>query len=162
MQKDKDKQNDSQSRDVTLEEFGQRLKEIRQQLRLLQKDFAASLEVTGSFLSEVEKGKANPGFDVLKRIYYVYNVNLNYLIDGIGEPFVDRNQPAVPISSATGLEKEKLQELLFYIENAPVVRYAVYEFFSNYLYKNKGMIEEDMEKIRKYLNKKKQEENPEA
>lgn len=161
MQKDKDKQYGGQSRKSSLEEFGQRFKEIRHHLKLLQKDFAANLDVTGSFLSEVEKGKAKPGLDVLRRLYLSYNVNLNYLLDGFGEPFLNRSESASPISSATGLEKEKLQELLFYIENAPVVRYAVYEFFSNYLYKNKGMIEEDMEKIRKYLQKKKQDENPE-
>jgi len=143
-------------KDEFLEEFGQRLKEIRQQLKLLQKDFAAGLEVSGSFLSEIEKGKTNPGFDVLRKIYVNYNVNLHYLMDGSGRPFVDQMR-AVSASVSTiisGPDREKLEELFYYIENAPVVRYAVYEFFSNYLYKNKGMIEEDMQKHRSYLQKK--------
>jgi len=155
MTKDKDNQNDKQMKDEFLEEFGQRLKEIRQKLKLLQKDFAAGLEVSGSFLSEIEKGKTNPGFDVLRKIYINYHVNLHYLMDGSGEPFVDETQVAYRAVSTTisGPDREKLDELLFYIEKAPVVRYAVYEFFSNYLYKNKGMIEEDMQKHHDYLHK---------
>jgi transcriptional regulator with XRE-family HTH domain len=165
MEKEKDKQDKQdkqdkpggvQTRDEYLEIFGQRLKEVRQQLKLLQKDFAASLEVSGSFLSEIEKGKANPGFDVLRKMYLIYNVNLHYLLGGQGEPFIDKTEASVSPSTAIGHEKEKLHELIFYIENAPVVRYAVYEFFSNYLYKNKGMVEEDMQKHKEYLLKKKQ------
>jgi AraC-like DNA-binding protein len=38
MPKDKDKQNEKHLKDEFLEEFGQRLKEVRQLLKLLQKD----------------------------------------------------------------------------------------------------------------------------
>ena len=155
MSKDKDKQNEKNLKDEFLEDFGQRLKEVRQLLKLLQKDFAASLEVSGSFLSEIEKGKANPGFDVLTKIYLNYDINLHYLIDGRGEPFVSKMGTVSQVESSilSGPDREKMEELLYYIEKAPVVRYAVYEFFSNYLYKNKGMIEEDMQKHRDYLQK---------
>jgi transcriptional regulator with XRE-family HTH domain len=155
MEQKSDKQTDAQVKDEYLEEFGQRFKEIRQQLRMLQKDLAAGLDVSGSFLSEIENGKTNPGFDFLKKIYINYNVNLHYLLDGRGEPFIDKTNMTLSSSPPTSPENEKLKELLYYIENAPVVRYAVYEFFSNYQYKNRGMIEEDMLKHHEYLQKKK-------
>ncbi|MGE5340648.1 MAG: helix-turn-helix domain-containing protein [Candidatus Omnitrophota bacterium] len=147
----------TQDKNKYLEEFGKRLKEIRQQLKLLQKDFAASLDVSGSFLSEIEKGKANPGFDVLRKIYLLYHVNLHFLLNGQGDPFIQQAEPASPDLPLTGQEKEKFEELMYYVKNAPVVRYAVYEFFSHYLYKNKGMIEEDMGKHRHYVEEKKQD-----
>lgn len=158
MSEDKGKQNDRQSKNEYLEEFGQRVKEVRQHLKLLQKDFAAGLEVSGSFLSEIEKGKANPGFDVMRKFFDNYNINLSYLLKGSGELFVTEGSAPTALGSKilTGPDLEKLQELLFYVENAPVVRYAIYEFFSNYMYRNKGMIEEDMKKHKAYLEKKKQ------
>jgi len=51
-------------------------------------------------------------------------------------------------------DREKLHELLFYIERAPVVRYSVYEFFSTYLFRNKEMIEEDIQRYQEYFFKK--------
>jgi len=150
----KGKQSDKLAKDEYLEAFGKRLKEVRQQLKLLQKDFAAGLDVSGSFLSEIEKGKANPGFDVLKKIYLNYNINLHYLLNGQGEPFIGNMEMSDLFAGLTGPEKEKLHELLHYIQNAPVLRYAVYEFFSNYLYRNRGMVEEDMRKHEVYLKKK--------
>ncbi len=47
-----------------------------------------------------------------------------------------------------GEEKETVEELLYYLENAPVVRFAVLEYFMNYLYQHKDMIDAQIEASR--------------
>jgi len=156
MDNEKEKTCDKPVKDEFLEEFGQRFKEVRQQLKLLQKDLAAGLEVTGSYLSEIEKGKVNPGFDILKRLYLEYNVNIHFLLDGKGDPILsyEGKEKSMNRMVLSDSDREKLHELLFYIERAPVVRYSVYEFFSTYLFRNKEMIEEDIQRYQEYFFKK--------
>ncbi|MDQ1353023.1 MAG: Helix-turn-helix protein, partial [Acidobacteriota bacterium] len=47
----------------TIFDFGNRLKIARGQLHLSQRDFAAQLDIAGSYLSEIEAGKTRPGFE---------------------------------------------------------------------------------------------------
>lgn len=136
-----------------LADFGERLKEAREQLRLKQKVFAAELDVTGSSVSGLEKGKSKPSYDVLKKMFNNFNISINYLLDGHGETIVNREIATERELDDTNPEDERLKELLYYIEKAPMVKYAVFEFFSNYLYQNKDAIKEDMKKHRQYLNR---------
>ncbi len=138
-----------------LKAFGERLKEARSQLKLLQKDFAANLDVSGSFLSELEKGKAKPGFDVLRKMYFLYNINIHYLIDGQGELFVKKDLASIVGPDDLSAESRTLRELLYYIENAPVVKYAVFEYFATYLHKNKDLVKGEMKKHRQFLRDRK-------
>jgi len=50
-------------------------------------------------------------------------------------------------------ENETLKELLYYMENAPMVKHSVFSYFLLYLYENKEVIKEDMEKHRAYLER---------
>ena len=138
-----------------LRAFGERLKEARLQLKLLQKDFAANLDVSGSFLSELEKGKTKPGFDVLKKMYFLYNINIHYLIDGKGDLFIKKDLSSIVDPDDSSAESRTLRELLYYIENAPVVKYAVFEYFATYLHKNKDLVKVEMKKHRQFLRDKK-------
>jgi hypothetical protein len=45
-----------------------------------------------------------------------------------------------------GEEKETVEELLYYLENAPVIRFAVLEYFLSYLYQHKDMIDAQIKK----------------
>jgi hypothetical protein len=40
---------------------------------------------------------------------------------------------------------EKIEELLYYLENSPIFMYAVLEFFSRYKLQNKELLEKDIE-----------------
>ncbi len=64
--------------------FGERLKELRQKLKLTQKEFVKDLSITPSALSLYEKGGANPSISVLKEIANKYNVSTDWLL-GINE-----------------------------------------------------------------------------
>jgi transcriptional regulator with XRE-family HTH domain len=133
--------------------FGERLKEARAQLRLKQKILAEGLDVTGSSVSGFEKGKSKPSFEVLKKMFNNFNININYLLDGYGEAIVNRELTAALELDDTNPEDERLKELLYYIDKAPMVKYAVFEFISNYLYQNKDAIKEDMKKHSQYLQR---------
>ena len=60
--------------------FGERLKELRQELNLTQKEFAKDLSITPSTLSLYEKGGANPSISVLAEIANTYNVSTDWLL----------------------------------------------------------------------------------
>ena len=47
---------------------GSRLKEGRTQLNLSQKEFAARMNMTSGYISELEYGKARPSFDFLTKL----------------------------------------------------------------------------------------------
>ena len=140
--------------------FGERLKYAREQLRLKQKNMSPFMEVSASSLSGLEKGKSKPSFDVLKKLYKNLNISVHYLVDGFGEAIIDRDLASTLKLDENNPEDEKLREMLQYIETAPMVKYALFEFFSNYVYQNKEAIKEDMKKHRQYLQRIKQKNQP--
>ncbi len=131
--------------------FGRRLKDIRRKLDIPQKDFAEKLEMSGSFLSEVEKGKAKPGYEFLKSLIIKFNINLLYLFTGEGPLFL--GEITEPESTGLRIEitenKEIFEEMFWYFTNVPAVKYAVLEFFKHYLFDHNEMIEFELKKLKK-------------
>lgn len=66
---------------------GQRFKEIRQALKLSQDDFGAELGLSSQGVSNIEKDKSFLALEKLQTLEK-FNVNLNFLIYGIGQPFI--------------------------------------------------------------------------
>lgn len=66
---------------------GLRFKKIRLELRLSQEALAEKFGITKAAVSAVERGKSFLNVKNLSILLLDYNVNLNYLICGIGEPF---------------------------------------------------------------------------
>ena len=124
-------------------EFGNRLRVIREKLGLKQKDFAMRIDKTPAFLSEIETGKSNPGFSVLRKIAETFNINLNYLMFGEGEVFRGSFGEAGAERQVYGIDDEKFIEMVNYFKRAPIVKYAVYEYFTQYIHKNREVIEAD-------------------
>jgi transcriptional regulator with XRE-family HTH domain len=136
-----------------LEEFGFRLKEARFQLKLSQKDFGKKMGITGSFISEIEKGKKYPGMAVLKNLGKIYNISMDYLINGKGRPFFPHqdNKPASFEIGPDNPDKEKIRQLLQYMANSPFVKYAMLTYFIDFLHRNKETIEENLAEYQGYL-----------
>ena len=59
--------------------FGQRIKKLRQELGLSQRDFAEKIGVTASALSSYEKGQKNPSVNVAVNISSSFRVSLDWL-----------------------------------------------------------------------------------
>lgn len=115
---------------------GQRLKEIRRQGRIQQKEMAAALDIAASYLCEIENGNAKPGQDFFIKVAMAYNVNLNYLLLGTGEMFgAVNNIKTKEFEIDNGIET--VEELNWLIEKS--------NFFKNSIMSlaNKLLIEED-------------------
>ena len=66
---------------------GRRLKHLRKQLNLRQKNFAEELQISQSTLSQIENDYYRPSFESLNRLTHLFDVNCNWLIAGTGHPF---------------------------------------------------------------------------
>jgi transcriptional regulator with XRE-family HTH domain len=122
--------------------FASRVKEIRRSLHLSQKEFAESIGLSPSYFSEVESGKFKPGFDFFVNIVKKYDVNIKYLATGEGEPFLN-NKPG---EGYYGEFSDRIEEMIRYIKKAPLMKFAILEFYTNYIYKNKEAIEGEVER----------------
>ena len=82
-----------------------------------------------------------------------YQVNISYLFTGKGNYFIhpgkeSSNEPAANEKEMPD-DKKISEEMKWYIDHIPVVRFALIEFFKSYLFEKRGMIEEELEKFRK-------------
>lgn len=64
------------------------LKHLRKLLNLTQEEFANNLSITGSYISDVERGKSVISNSILCLMEINYRINRDWLLKGEGEPFV--------------------------------------------------------------------------
>lgn len=64
-----------------MEQFGERIKEIRNQEKLSLKKLAEMTNTTSSFLSQVENNKSMPSLPVLKSIADALGTTISYILD---------------------------------------------------------------------------------
>lgn len=69
--------------------FGDRVRTIRQHLKMNQVPFAKKLVISPATLSDIENNKYKPGHDIIIKFVKEYNVELDYLILGKGPMFAD-------------------------------------------------------------------------
>ena len=75
-----------------METQGERIKNIRTELRLSQDKFGERLGITRQFVSNVEKGTAVFSNEKLTSLILNYNVNINYVLTGKGDAFIDSDK----------------------------------------------------------------------
>ena len=75
-----------------METQGERIKKIRLQLNMQQDKFGEGIGVTKQFISNIERDIGFLSGDKLKSLLLNYNVNINYLLAGIGEMFLSSYQ----------------------------------------------------------------------
>ncbi|HLP45265.1 MAG TPA: helix-turn-helix transcriptional regulator [Candidatus Deferrimicrobium sp.] len=130
--------------DIALD-FANRLKIARGKLHLSQKEFAARLEVAGSYLSEIESGKTRPGFDFFYKTSKIFKINPVYLLHGEGVIFLEAEKSWYEGIDFGSLNSE-VKELVWHMEKSPTVAHAILEFFSRYLYSNQDLIETEIKR----------------
>ena len=72
-----------------MSDFKIRFKLLRKKLKLSQKEMAKELGIPFTMISKYECGKIKPGTDMLTKIAITYKVNLNWLLLGIGNMFIE-------------------------------------------------------------------------
>ncbi|MBQ8406605.1 MAG: helix-turn-helix transcriptional regulator [Clostridia bacterium] len=60
--------------------FQERLKELRKEKGLLQKDLAQTLKTTNSSISDWEKGRSQPDLQTLANLARFFEVSVDYLL----------------------------------------------------------------------------------
>lgn len=68
--------------------FGERLQKIRKKLQLSQEDISTQIGISYRAYSSYEREDRKPPIDFLEKLACQYNINLNYLIAGIGNEFI--------------------------------------------------------------------------
>ena len=71
-----------------METQGERIKKIRLQLNMQQDKFGEGIGVTKQFISNLERNIGFISGEKLTSLLLNYNVNINYLLVGIGEMFI--------------------------------------------------------------------------
>lgn len=66
---------------------GDRLKKVRQLLGFTQEQFGSKLGISKQFYSNIESDRTLLNNNKLVLLCTDYNVNTNYLLAGVGEPF---------------------------------------------------------------------------
>ena len=95
--------------------IGERLKQIRQVLGIKQVDLAKVLKINPSAISQMESGRTNPSLETLSELVVNYNVNLHWLIKGIGKMFNTANDTSSQNGSWDDFQKllnDRLEEIV--------------------------------------------------
>jgi len=79
--------------------IGERLKIIRQKLKLSQKEMASLLNVSLNAYQRYEMGSRGLNLDKMKILAQRLNINLHWLLTGEGEPFL--TPKAEPVKKKT-------------------------------------------------------------
>ncbi len=89
--------------------LGDRIKEIRNTKNLTQSEFARVLETSAGHISEIEAKKTTPGGEFLTSLLRKFNVNINWLLTGEGDIFIneDENRKLIDVKD---IPKENIKE----------------------------------------------------
>lgn len=104
--------------------FGERLKELRKESELTQKELADKLSISSSAVAMYERGNREPSFEIMEEIADLFNVDMNFLLGKSQE----RNATQINIKISAGGENEQ-KESLANVEHQEAVEKAA-ELFS--------------------------------
>ena len=129
--------------------LGSRVKKTRKTLGVSQKDFAASLEMSGSYLSEIEHGNAAPGYEFFYKISLKYNVNPDWLFHGTGTMI--REEPVKPINEEKEYidNIETVNDVVWFMEHSDIFKYYILGEASRFFSENEETIRRDIQLRRK-------------
>ena len=110
----------------------ERLKELRKQLKLSQKDFGNKLGVGDTAISKIEKGENKLSYRMALSICSIFNVNIDWLLEGKGDIFVSLpNLLFDQISEKYELDDFDRKLLRSYMELSPEERKTVKKIFNS-------------------------------
>lgn len=70
-----------------MDSFGKRLKVLRSELKLSQEEISRKLGISTHSYLNYENDMASPKISLLKKLRELFNVNINWLVDGSGYMF---------------------------------------------------------------------------
>ena len=125
--------------------IAERVKSIRKTLKLTQEELSQKINVSPTYICQVEKGKYKPNFDFLENISRELNVNLYWLIFGQGEMFLD---PAILLELQSYnyyVKTEEVRNFLWYYRRSAIVQHSTMAHFYTLLIQQKQNIEKEIQ-----------------
>ena len=109
-----------------------RLKELRKILNLTQQEFADKLGIKRNTIANYESGRNEPIGSVFSLICKEFNVNENWLRNGIGSMFIEPSEFSLDkYAEQKNLTMKEKKILQGFMDLEPNVRNAIYAIFEN-------------------------------
>jgi transcriptional regulator with XRE-family HTH domain len=137
-----------------LQEFGKRVRAVREHMRLKQNEFAAGLDFSEGYICQIEKGNANPTYEFFYKLALKYNASMDYLFYGKGELFFKR-KIAVEESENILDSIDTTDNLIWFLDHSELFRMKIMVEAKRFLYESEENIRRDIQHERK--KRKKQE-----
>ena len=129
-------------------QLGERIKHIRTLSGLTQEQFAASLGMGNANLSGIENGSKNPKLSFFFKLVKLYQVSLDYLFLGIGEPTLQEKD------AENNLNREKVNDIrtskdfYWFMEHSSIFRDTMMGQGAKFLYDNEDIIKRNIQKLK--------------
>lgn len=115
--------------------LGQRIRLVRKENRLTQKDFAKIIGISQSHLCGIERGKVNISQLALSMIEAKLSINKHWLLTGEGPKYIEEQKRRIAEAGVTyfdtitqkilelleGMTEERKREILRYIEKESLI-----------------------------------------
>lgn len=112
--------------------MNERLKEIRKELKLTQKEFAKKLGITDSGISRLEKGQNQLTDQMIRSICREFNVNYSWLVSGTGDMFDEVPQTSIDeLCAQYGLDDFDRVLIQEYLKMSADARKALKDYIRN-------------------------------
>ncbi|MDQ1353831.1 MAG: hypothetical protein QG657_4138 [Acidobacteriota bacterium] len=131
--------------DYSLEEFGQRIKAVRRRLNMTQKEFGEAVDLSVSFISDIESGRSKACLDFFFNLARKFNINLNYLILGEGEIIDTESKHHSMSHKKVGQSINSISELIWYTERSPMMLHTILGFASRFIHENREYLIKEIE-----------------
>lgn len=76
-------------KEINYKDIGKRIKEGRKKIGITQEKLAEKIDVSPSYISEIERGSSICSLQVLVDIAHILNLNLEYLVNDINKKNID-------------------------------------------------------------------------
>ncbi len=129
--------------------IGNKINAIRIKTELTQEQMAEKLNISRVQYSRIEKGIASPNANILYQISEQFGISLDWLVMGKGT--MDLQPPDRKwVSMDFGEDKEAMDIMLEKMYKAPMLRYAVLNFFIKYYREHQKMLDKTENEYSQY------------
>ncbi len=135
--------------DNLLKDIGMRIRAVRKELNLSQKDFAAKLGLSACSLSEIETGKAKPGPPFFHRLSCEYRVSISHLFYGTGSVYLRGECGDAPGEREDVEQIEEVEDLIWVMEHSRLFRDHIMGYASRFYLEHEAVIKKNIEYSRK-------------
>jgi transcriptional regulator with XRE-family HTH domain len=130
-------------------EIASRLKKVRENLKIKQKDMAKAMNIAPSYLCEIEKGRRDPGPEFFIKFAWIYHVNLNFLFFDAVDMFVDDEGVIKKEDLDISTEIDTIQKVTWFMENSVHIKSLIFMTLNKALYLEKEIIKQDLDRSKK-------------